>query len=211
MTKQFVISLVKQVSYVFIIAFAFIPIYFIERLARGDMKRACFNFFILLLLSSCEGCKIDEPKPKTELEKLPPATQEGKNTFGCLVNGKAYVPIGIDAGAVYQLGILQIYGLLNTPSRELTIVLRENNNQLETKTYSLTDFPARSATAYVGKPPAIIGCVYDYPATYMGSVTITKIDRVKYIISGVFEFSTALAGCDTLKITNGRFDLEYIP
>ena len=38
----------------------------------------------LALLQSCDDSV-------TELEKLPPATQTGKNTFGCLVEGKAWV------------------------------------------------------------------------------------------------------------------------
>src|SRR5690606_10158538 len=68
----------------------------------------------LLLIGSIvslESCDLFEKvsKPKTELEKLPPATQEGKNTFGCLVDGKAWVTrSSIDASAFYQEGVLSI-------------------------------------------------------------------------------------------------------
>ena len=38
-------------------------------------------------------CKKTETNPlDAEIAKLPPITKEGKNTFGCLVNGKAVVP-----------------------------------------------------------------------------------------------------------------------
>ena len=47
------------------------------------------------------------PKPKTELEKLPPATQEGKETWGCLINSKAWNET-IAAGH-YQNGSLAVY------------------------------------------------------------------------------------------------------
>ena len=51
---------------------------------------------LLLLLTtftlSC--CAKDDDKPKTELEKLPPATQIGANKAGCLVDGMAFLPKG---------------------------------------------------------------------------------------------------------------------
>ena len=43
---------------------------------------ACANIFT--------ACKKDKTET-TELSKLPAATQTGANTFGCLVNGKAWV------------------------------------------------------------------------------------------------------------------------
>lgn len=43
---------------------------------------------IILIFLCSPQCK----KTVDELSKLPPITQEGKNTFGCLVNGKAWTP-----------------------------------------------------------------------------------------------------------------------
>src|SRR5258706_3294540 len=43
-------------------------------------------------MTSLMHCHRDQPKPKTELGKLPAATQTGAYTFGCLVNGKAWIP-----------------------------------------------------------------------------------------------------------------------
>jgi hypothetical protein len=37
------------------------------------MGNTFLNVSIFMLLASCEGCKTDEPKPKTEFEKIPPA------------------------------------------------------------------------------------------------------------------------------------------
>ncbi|HEX8350347.1 MAG TPA: hypothetical protein VF598_10325, partial [Hymenobacter sp.] len=50
------------------------------------MKLLAFSLASLLLLSV--GCK----KEKTELDLLPAATQQGKNTFGFLLNNKAWLP-----------------------------------------------------------------------------------------------------------------------
>jgi hypothetical protein len=177
------------------------------------MRRTYLNFLLLLFLASCEGCKTDEPKPKTELEKLPPATQVGKNTFGCLVNGKAWVPAtSIDAGATYQLGILSVSGAVYGPSQYLSMAVLEKyyGGFLTTTTYPLNKFPDSFADAAF-QISGNSGCQYEPQNCLSGQMTLTKIDKIKYIISGVFEFTTVTDGCDTLKITNGRFDLEYIP
>jgi len=56
---------------------------------------------ILLLLTftltlSC--CHKDDDQPIPEINKLPPATQTGVNTAGCLVNGKAFISKGYFSG-----------------------------------------------------------------------------------------------------------------
>ena len=47
------------------------------------------NLVLLLIAFSSLGlhCKKEPDEPKTELEKLPPLTMEGKQTFGWLANG----------------------------------------------------------------------------------------------------------------------------
>jgi len=41
-----------------------------------------------------------------------------------------------------------------------------------------------------------------------GTVEIIKFDTVNHIISGTFEFTVYNAACDTIKITEGRFDVN---
>ena len=50
---------------------------------------------ILMALAFITCCKKTDSLD-AELAKLPPITQTGANTFGCLVNGKAYIPSGND-------------------------------------------------------------------------------------------------------------------
>ena len=56
------------------------------------MKKLIILLFTTFTLSSCN--KDEDNNSKTELEKLPPATQTGANTAGCLVNGVAFLPKG---------------------------------------------------------------------------------------------------------------------
>jgi len=159
----------------------------------------------LLLLSSC-SCE-EDIKPLTELEKLPAPTQIGKNTFGCLINGQAWrVTSTVNASSFYQQGVLAISGKIITPLQSMGIVLTENSTIITTGIYDLTEIPYHQAQIRYSDE-----CDYFEENTISGTLTITKFDKVNYIISGTFEFTTALNGCDTLRITDGRFDIKYIP
>lgn len=159
--------------------------------------------FVVLLFSNCDNTA---PVAKTELEKLPPATQEGKNTFGCLVNGEAMVVNSITKlTAIYQQGIFQIGAVSNSPRYSLGIAIIEDGFTISTGDYPL-DRPPFFISRFSENP-----CVYLPENTINGKLTITLFDKSRFVVSGLFEFSTVANTCDTIKITNGRFDLNYIP
>jgi len=60
-------------------------------LNKLNVLNLLFSCIAIASLTSLMHCRRDQPRPKTELEKLPAATQTGAYTFGCLVNGKAWV------------------------------------------------------------------------------------------------------------------------
>jgi hypothetical protein len=50
--------------------------------------------------------------------------------------------------------------------------------------------------------------------TRIGSIILTKLDTSyrntnQNIISGTFNFKVPIAGCDTLNVTDGRFDIRF--
>ena len=53
-------------------------------------------YLALLLLTQCSKSNTDDPAPvaPNPVDALPPATQTGQRTFGCLLNGKAWTPAG---------------------------------------------------------------------------------------------------------------------
>ena len=160
----------------------------------------------LLALTVFMGCKKD-PQPLSELEKLPAATQEGKNTFGCLVDGKAWVTkSSIDATAFYQMGILSISaGVVNKDFYQ-GIQLNLFEEDLQTIEYLLN----------IGKNDALLSdlrykCRYNTTPAFGGSININHFDQSvgKWIISGTFEFEAYSEECQkTVKVTDGRFDLN---
>jgi len=50
---------------------------------------------------------------------------------------------------------------------------------------------------------------YETNAKVSGQLMITKLDTMKQIVSGTFYFNALNSTGDTVKITNGRFDMPY--
>jgi hypothetical protein len=57
-------------------------------------KKLMKNLLLLLVTLSLSCCSKDDNKPVNPIDQLPPATQTGANTAGCLVDGKAFLPKG---------------------------------------------------------------------------------------------------------------------
>ena len=159
----------------------------------------------LLLVTIIISCSNDDNTPKNPIDQLPPETQTGANTFGFLVNGEPINVTNTSAQtAIYQGGGIQFGagGVYMVALDPFTI----------NTPYGFKDIGVSTSRAkYTKKISENTFCLYNYSDTYQGSVTFTKIDKINYIISGTFEYSTVTDDCEDIKITNGRFDLKYIP
>ncbi len=163
---------------------------------------------LIISLAACESCNLFGTDPKSELEKLPPATQQGKNTFGCLVNGKAWVTrTSTDVTSFYQSGALQVSAGIDESGRDQGISLILLNSVVQGASYDLTNDPQYQSSFSWIKSPMI--CFYEAENTLIGNLTITKLDQTNLIIAGRFEFTTVVSNCDTIRVTDGRFDLLY--
>ncbi|OYQ35421.1 hypothetical protein CHU92_10925 [Flavobacterium cyanobacteriorum] len=54
------------------------------------MKPSLLTLLLSLTLLCCNNDDIN--RPVAEIDKLPPATQTGANTFGALLDGEAFIP-----------------------------------------------------------------------------------------------------------------------
>lgn len=166
------------------------------------------SFLSLLLFQ----CKKDNPEP---IEQLPPVTQEGKNTSGCLLNGKAWTPKGnvdltsnypVDYDPNYAKGTINIstYRYPNPGNGEFQRLTLFSDSLTTPGVYPLT-IPNHQEALFRDTKA---NCHYAQggPQFRSGILTITKLDLKQGIISGTFEFTLAKPGCDTIKATNGRFD-----
>jgi hypothetical protein len=174
-------------------------------------------WFYLLLASSLHACSwFGDPSPS-----LPPETQEGKNTFACLVNGKLWVA---------EFGSKDIFNTQKTeaqydPFRQGRVSIRATNDKRETINILIPEIPVnlkmyRATLDTLSQNtalmlPSISSINLKCSGTQIGSyytgyTLIKKFDLQKRIIAGSFELVIKSAACqDTLKITQGRFDMTF--
>ena len=146
-----------------------------------------------LLMLTLQHCDKNDPKPLTELEKLPPATQSGKRTFGCLVDGKAWVIEQIThVQAYYQTGTLGVSaGVVNTSfNSNLSFYLVDLG--LSERIYQLGEEINGLYGRYFDHRSV---CGYLTDVEYIGTVSITHLDKVNFIVSGTFEFEAYSEDC----------------
>jgi hypothetical protein len=185
------------------------------------------KILLLLLTTFTLGCcnKDDEPKPITELEKLPPATQTGANTAGCLVNGVAFLPKGylvtgnlvcnyID-GKDFILGISERIMQGSSDNIRSIFVVSENQNLHNNVgvTFQLGQDNNNGNSKFGSY---IINAVaypdHNYYSTntiVTGELKITYHNYNNAIISGTFWFDAINSNGEIVKVREGRFDKHY--
>lgn len=171
----------------------------------------------LLINASCK--KTVTPIPTPTIEQLPPATQEGKNTCGFLVNGKVWLPKAKRGDLkpslvwwydpAYHNGTFNINGLRIEKGTDSTftdfVIAIDNFSQIGK--YLLNKEPGRMAEY----GDWYKNCLYYKSDTIPGHnsfVNITTFNLQTRIIAGTFQFTLAKPGCDTIRITEGRFDIK---
>jgi len=176
----------------------------------------------LILLSGSlffSSCKKHVVKPVDQLSLLPPATQTGAGTFGCLVNGQAFIP---KDRSIIEGPLLQCNYILLNGGYYFQLVLVNSVNGLVTGMRVGTDSLAIAQgqnyhliTSGMGNADAAYNLTgtenrsYVTSSSVSGILTITKLDPVNQIVSGTFYFKAINAPGDTVNVTNGRFDMPY--
>lgn len=171
-------------------------------------------FLLLILALTLSRCNNDDDKPIAEIDKLPPATQTGANTIGCLLDEKAFLPGNYpnDTNCFYQFVDGEFYFSLqmnNINQDNNVILIGVNTNALEItqgNTYALAgNIPAKAYGTY-----ALAGIFTTTDiSTYTGELTINKLDEVNHIVSGTFWFDILDFQGNLHQIREGRFDMQY--
>lgn len=174
------------------------------------------NFLIIAVMFFNTSCTNDDNNvPPSPIEQLPPATQTGEMTFGCLVNDELFIPDAIGNSrikAFYQFVDGDYTLSISARNREkdyrtISVVAKDVEDFAE-GTYNLIE---ENSGNFFGRY-MIEGGLDLYTTTTSddpGTLNITKFDKVNGIISGTFEFTILDNDGNTIKITNGRFDLLY--
>lgn len=164
------------------------------------MKSLFRSLIIIFLFTSCE--LIFSPEPE-----LPPITSEGKGTFGCLINGEVWLPDDQFLVSAYELqswinSDSALYIAARNVPDDQKIELYFKDFYIEDVELEFSMYPSNSAFVILGA-----GCVFETDSS-SGYFEIIKNDTSMQIIAGTFEF-TIFEECDTLHVSEGRFDLGY--
>lgn len=141
---------------------------------------------------------------------LPNATQTGANIFACRVNGVNWIS---DNGILVMGGGISNDTLSATGSNGGVnyferLVIQVLGGAVQGSQYQITPTSSNKLYLSTNRTCQGIGSVTIYYAVE-GIIVITKIDRTNKIISGTFNCKIPIPNCDTLNITDGRFDIRY--
>ncbi|GAA0188652.1 hypothetical protein GCM10009122_47650 [Fulvivirga kasyanovii] len=149
-----------------------------------------------------------------EDDELPPITSEGKNTFGCLVNGELWLPKGAlgQGGTFAQMKIWNdtvgatLYADNVNTTSGITISFFDVPHLRIDKSYDLTD-----STYFIQYSRLKDGKACFYENVVKGNLKLSEYNIDQKILSGTFEFKAYSDVCnDTVTITEGRFDIGEI-
>jgi hypothetical protein len=178
----------------------------------------CRDLIILLILPAfltAAHCKKQNSLPK----ELPPITQEGKNTFGCKIDGEIWVPhypCGAYGNPCEELSC-NIANLPPSPTPLAPMGMaasRKANNEVT----GLSIDARQTIFVRLGDYKDSVSIQLRWGGTYSlgysqagDKFIITKIDTVKRILSGEFQFTLKASDGSgrTVRISEGRFDFTY--
>lgn len=167
------------------------------------------SLFTILTASECK-----KPKPPATDDGLLPATQTGANIFACKVNGQNW--ISKRSSPNLGGGVVNDTFFIYASNPETSIFyerfdIRINNYSVLLIPFLLNDSDSRYVLFSTNKQcfANTGGLGIGKGKSYDGELRLTKDDKINKIFSGTFWFSIRTDYCDTLKITDGRFDIKY--
>ena len=181
-------------------------------------------FMIMLCFASCSSCK-------KEINALPEATQEGKNTGGFLINGQAWIPTGRNTiPSIRPMSGGYRVATLYRPKNSVQLLMYKNDGTSIQLFVRSVDKPGRYPLSFdtgidLVQPDtknfglyAISGSMlndpdYNYITTSIktGYVNFTVADTLTGSLAGTFEFDAIdNPSGKTIKISDGRFDINTI-
>lgn len=176
-------------------------------------------FLLLTLMLFASACKKNN---QPEEDEFPPLTHEGKNTFGCKVNGENWV-----AKTSFSIsGPVPLHGSYNENDGKFVLIGTKEDQEI----LLLQDIIIKSDS--IGGVGSFEMAIYDHheqglkdyydnlpcgtylhDSLYPGTINITFLNLSENIISGTFEMELKphqnCSGEDNIVITDGRFDFKY--
>ena len=175
--------------------------------------------FLLLTTFTLSCCDKDDNKPINPIDQLPPATQIGAQTIGCLVNGVPFTDSGI-MNNFYQFIDGEYFLVINWSEDTYQgykdgqiafnrIEIQEGQTYvLDKSSFIAGDYTGAGAT-FTSNLSEFFG-QYETNENFTGIIHFTRFDTENFIMSGTFEFEAKeIQTGQIFTVTNGRFDLNF--
>ena len=196
------------------------------------MFKRIFYAVLLFLSATTIQCTKTSTNPD-DSNSLPPETQTGAGTFACKINGVVWKyknpnyeflstkPVtswefdpssnngNLYIGAVRYLDGINETDLLEINSDSLITFKEREANNIGKYHFGMrfTIYDPKNGQCAEYSTTRIIDNTINFYSS--GKLNITKLDQTARILSGTFNATIKQMNCDTLKITEGRFDLKY--
>lgn len=170
------------------------------------------RLLLLFTFLSCVSLHCKREEPISELSKLPPITNYGAQTFGCLINGKAWpTELGFQS-TNYYMGSLTIDYHTTYPDFSLkeSVYLYVDQKIFKEGSY-IINFNQGAAINTIVKIRGVTYWDHDL-INQSGSafLTISRLDTVAHYIAGTFNFELySIDGKSKVSVENGSFDYKY--
>ena len=178
------------------------------------MKRSLKLFAVGIVFSGVfcfSQCRKDNPKPDNPYG-LPNATQWGADVFACLINGQKYIAkrrSGFLDGALIKDDTLYVTGALSVAFHYTEIGIYVKQFLYKNENYTI-DGANVGVVFFTDSTCQGISSHTTASFSKTGNIVVTKFDTTRRIVSGTFDgLALPIPGCDTLHVTNGRFDYHY--
>lgn len=180
---------------------------------------ALLAFIILQTLLGCSGCKNSQSPGADNPYGLPNATQTGANVFACRINGQNFIVTqSLGLGTYMNKDTLRVWGEPDTNGYFHVISFQINKGLKEGQTYAIDSL---NTIAFYDTDSTCLGLSSNVPRIFAisGSITLTKLGGTSEVLNGTYNPNTIVSGnfnlifiipnCDTLKVTDGRLDINY--
>ncbi|HEY2722409.1 MAG TPA: hypothetical protein VGI82_11825 [Chitinophagaceae bacterium] len=174
----------------------------------------CLLFFAIIL------CLCSKHKDNSS-QQLPPVTETGKNIFGCNIDGSVWLPHfscgGLSTDPCGEIFTNISHAVPGKPaiSIEISASVKYPDNSVS---YFLFTSPNGTGIQTIGEKIDSVSFEYFKPGSIQyvrnpqnvnDHFFISKLDTINKIISGTFGATLYRSPTDSVKVTDGRFDLVF--
>ncbi|WP_431110831.1 hypothetical protein [Winogradskyella poriferorum] len=177
---------------------------------KGSKSYRRISLLLLsFLLLSATSCNNDDDNNCQGIDCLPPATQTGEGTFGCLVNGVPFVDNSGFFNCFYQLVDGEYYFGIGSDKELLPItqiIILSWMQEIEIGT--TIELESRNNGNFFSEIAFDCFCPNATTTDGLdGNITFTEFNINSNIVSAIFEFTVIDPSTGTVyEITEGRFD-----